>query len=63
MSNRVAVDRQNWLQQKRDSVYLQYPNERMSQAQVIGALNDFMAAGDTLVCAAGHGAGRLAPTV
>lgn len=55
----VAVDRQAWLQQKRDSVYIQYPNERMSQAQVIGALNDFMDAGDTLVCAAGTAPGDL----
>jgi len=55
----LAVDRQNWLQQKRDSVYVQYPGERMSQAQVIGALNDFMDAGDTLVCAAGTAPGDL----
>lgn len=55
----VAVDRQAWLQQKRDSVYVQYPKERMSQAQVIGALNDFMDAGDTLVCAAGTAPGDL----
>ena len=55
----VAVDRQSWLRQKRESVYVQYPNGRMSQAQVIGALNDFMAAGDTLVCAAGTAPGDL----
>ncbi|MDE2750838.1 MAG: 3D-(3,5/4)-trihydroxycyclohexane-1,2-dione acylhydrolase (decyclizing) [Chloroflexota bacterium] len=55
----LAVDRQNWLQQKRDSVYVQYPGERMSQAQVIGALNDFMDAEDTLVCAAGTAPGDL----
>jgi len=55
----VAVDRQSWLQQKRESVYVQYPNERMSQAQVIGVLNDFMEGGDTLVCAAGTAPGDL----
>ncbi len=55
----VAVDRQGWLQQKRDSVYVQHPNERMSQAQVIGVLNDFMDSGDTLVCAAGTAPGDL----
>ncbi len=55
----VAVDRQAWLRQKRDAVYVQRANERMSQAQVIGALNEFMAAGDTLVCAAGTAPGDL----
>ncbi len=55
----VAVDRQGWLQQKRESVYVQHPNERMSQAQVIGVLNDFMDSGDTLVCAAGTAPGDL----
>ena len=55
----LAVDRQALLQQKRDTVYVQYPDERMSQAQVIGALNDFMDAGDTLVCAAGTAPGDL----
>ncbi len=55
----VAVDREAWLQQKRDTVYVQYPNERMSQAQVIGALNEFMGSGDTLVCAAGTAPGDL----
>ena len=55
----VAVDRQAWLAQKRETVYVQYPGERMSQAQVIGALNDFMERGDTLVCAAGTAPGDL----
>ena len=55
----VAVDREAWLQQKRETVYVQYPNERMSQAQVIGALNEFMNSGDTLVCAAGTAPGDL----
>ncbi len=55
----IAVDRQAWLEQKRDTIYVQYPNERMSQAQVIGALNEFMRAGDTLVCAAGTAPGDL----
>ena len=55
----LAVDREAWLQQKRDTVYVQYPNERMSQAQVIGVLNAFMDAGDTLVCAAGTAPGDL----
>ena len=55
----VAVDRQGWLQQKRDSVYVQYPDERMSQGQVIGVLNELMNAGDTLVCAAGTAPGDL----
>ncbi len=55
----VAVDREAWRRQKRDSVYMQYPDERMSQAQVIGVINAFMKAGDTLVCAAGTPPGDL----
>lgn len=55
----LAVDRETWLQQKRETVYVQHPGERMSQAQVIGVLNDYMAAGDTLVCAAGTAPGDL----
>ncbi len=55
----VAVDRQAWREQKRSTVYVQYPNERMSQAQVIGVLNEFMRRGDTLVCAAGTAPGDL----
>ncbi len=55
----VAVDRQGWLRQKRETVYVQHPDERMSQAQVIGVLNDFMDSGDTLVCAAGTAPGDL----
>ena len=55
----VAVDREAWRRQKRDSVYAQYPDERMSQAQVIGVINAFMKAGDTLVCAAGTPPGDL----
>ncbi len=55
----VAVDRAAWLERKRDSVYVQHPDERMSQAQVIGILNEFMNAGDTLVCAAGTPPGDL----
>ena len=55
----VAVDREAWRRQKRDSVYAQYPDERMSQAQVIGVLNAFMKDGDTLVCAAGTPPGDL----
>lgn len=55
----IAVDRDAWLRQKRDSIYVQYPDERMSQAQVIGVLNAFMNAGDTLVCAAGTPPGDL----
>ena len=55
----VAVDREAWRRRKRDSVYVQYPDERMSQAQVIGVINAFMKAGDTLVCAAGTPPGDL----
>ena len=55
----LAVDRESWLQQKRQTVYVQQPDERMSQAQVIGVLNDYMDAGDTLVCAAGTAPGDL----
>ena len=55
----VAVDREAWRRQKRDSVYAQYPDERMSQAQVIGVINAFMKDGDTLVCAAGTPPGDL----
>lgn len=55
----VAVDRQGWLQRKRETIYVQHPDERMSQAQVIGVLNDYMDSGDTLVCAAGTAPGDL----
>ena len=55
----LAVDREAWLRQKQESVYVQYPNERISQAQVIGVLNAFMQPGDTLVCAAGTSPGDL----
>ena len=55
----VAVDRQGWLQQKRETIYVRHPDERMSQAQVIGVLNDYMDSGDTLVCAAGTAPGDL----
>ena len=55
----LAVDRDAWRQRKRDTVYVQHPDERMSQAQVIGVLNDYMDAGDTLVCAAGTAPGDL----
>ncbi len=55
----IAVDRQTWLQRKRDEVYVQYPDERISQAQVIGIVNEFMQSGDTLVCAAGTPPGDL----
>ena len=55
----LAVDREAWLRQKQESVYVQYPNERISQAQVIGVLNAFMQPGDTLVCAAGTPPGDL----
>ena len=55
----LAVDREGWLEQKRETVYVQHPDERMSQAQVIGVLNDYMDAGDTLVCAAGTAPGDL----
>ena len=55
----LAVDRQAWQQRKRDEVYVQYPDERISQAQVIGIVNETMQAGDTLVCAAGTPPGDL----
>ena len=55
----LAVDREGWLEQKCETVYVQHPDERMSQAQVIGVLNDYMDAGDTLVCAAGTAPGDL----
>ena len=53
------MDREGWLEQKCETVYVQHPDERMSQAQVIGVLNDYMDAGDTLVCAAGTAPGDL----
>ena len=55
----IAVDREAWLQRKRDEVYVQYPDERISQAQVIGIVNENMKTGDTLVCAAGTPPGDL----
>ncbi|MGB7340945.1 MAG: 3D-(3,5/4)-trihydroxycyclohexane-1,2-dione acylhydrolase (decyclizing) [Phototrophicaceae bacterium] len=55
----LAADRKMWLQKKRDEVYVQYPDERISQAQVIGILNDFMSSGDTLLSAAGTPPGDL----
>ena len=55
----VAVDRDAWDKKKHDEVYVQKPDARISQAQIIGVLNDFMSAGDTLVCAAGTPPGDL----
>ncbi len=55
----LAVDRQAWLEKKRDEVYIQYPDERISQAQVIGIINESMQAGDVLLSAAGTAPGDL----
>lgn len=55
----LAVDRQAWLQKKREEVYVQYPNERISQAQVIGVVNDVMQSGDMVLSAAGTAPGDL----
>lgn len=55
----LAVDCQKWRKRKQDEVYVQYPDERISQAHVIGVINDYMGAGDTLVCAAGTPPGDL----
>lgn len=55
----LAVDREAWLQQKQNELYIQAPNERINQAQVIGITNEAMQPGDTLVCAAGTPPGDL----
>jgi 3D-(3,5/4)-trihydroxycyclohexane-1,2-dione acylhydrolase (decyclizing) len=55
----LAVDREAWLQQKRDTLYVQALDERINQAQVIGITNEMMQPGDTLVCAAGTPPGDL----
>ncbi len=55
----LAVDREAWLQQKQTELYVQAPDERINQAQVIGITNEAMQPGDTLVCAAGTPPGDL----
>ncbi|MEO0561939.1 MAG: 3D-(3,5/4)-trihydroxycyclohexane-1,2-dione acylhydrolase (decyclizing) [Chloroflexota bacterium] len=55
----MAVDREAWLKQKRETLYVQAPDERINQAQVIGVTNEAMQPGDTLVCAAGTPPGDL----
>jgi 3D-(3,5/4)-trihydroxycyclohexane-1,2-dione acylhydrolase (decyclizing) len=49
-AQRLASD---WETTKREQIYVDRPGEEMTQAQVIGILNDEMQAGDVLVCAAG----------
>jgi len=49
-AQRLAGD---WEKTKREQIYVDRPGDEMTQAQVIGILNDEMQAGDVLVCAAG----------
>ena len=55
----VAVAKRAWQQTVAEDIYVQHPGEPMSQAQVIGALNDTTKNGDVVVAAAGLPPGDL----
>jgi 3D-(3,5/4)-trihydroxycyclohexane-1,2-dione acylhydrolase (decyclizing) len=49
----IALARERWERELRDHVLASIPGEAMSQAQLVGALNDEARAGDIVVAAAG----------
>ncbi len=49
----VVTAKREWQKQVTEEVYQPVPGEPMSQAQVIGALNESAKAGDTIIAAAG----------
>ena len=49
----IALVKQDWEAQLKEEVYRQYPEEAMSQGQVIGLMNEEAQARDTIVAAAG----------
>ena len=55
----VAAAKREWQQTVAEDIYVQHPGEPMSQAQVIGALNDTTKNGDVVVAAAGLPPGDL----
>ena len=55
----VATAKREWQQTVAEDIYVQHPGEPMSQAQVIGALNDTTKNGDVVVAAAGLPPGDL----
>ena len=55
----VATAKREWQQTVAEDIYVQHPGESMSQAQVIGALNETTKNGDVVVAAAGLPPGDL----
>ena len=55
----VATAKREWQQTVAEDIYVQHPGEPMSQAQVIGALNETTKNGDVVVAAAGLPPGDL----
>jgi 3D-(3,5/4)-trihydroxycyclohexane-1,2-dione acylhydrolase (decyclizing) len=55
----VAAAKREWQQTVTEDIYVQHPGEQMSQAQVIGALNETTTDGDVVVAAAGLPPGDL----
>ncbi|MBC7813160.1 MAG: 3D-(3,5/4)-trihydroxycyclohexane-1,2-dione acylhydrolase (decyclizing) [Burkholderiales bacterium] len=55
----IAVEREAWQETLQTEVYVQHPNERISQGQLIGIMNAQAQPGDTIICAAGTAVGDL----
>ena len=55
----VAAAKREWQHTVAEDIYVQHPGEPMSQAQVIGALNETTTNGDVVVAAAGLPPGDL----
>ena len=55
----VSKARKVWDTQLRKDVYVQHPNELISQQQLIGIIHDQAVEGDTIICAAGTPPGDL----
>ena len=55
----VSQARKDWDNQLQTDVYVQHPNELISQQQVIRIINDQAVEGDTIICAAGTPPGDL----
>ena len=55
----VSQARKDWDNQLQTDVYVQHPNELISQQQLIRIINDQAVEGDTIICAAGTPPGDL----
>ncbi|MDQ6905998.1 MAG: 3D-(3,5/4)-trihydroxycyclohexane-1,2-dione acylhydrolase (decyclizing) [Chloroflexota bacterium] len=57
--NEIAAAKEAWVTQLRDEVFVQIPDEAMSQGQLVGTLNATARPGDTVIAAAGGAPGDL----